>query len=53
MDDVTVLNVIDLVFIETALVDINLTEEEIYETAQYDSWATAIVNSSEIPEVKG
>ena len=36
-------DVIDLYFVLTDLVDIDLTEDEIYETAHYDAFASAAV----------
>lgn len=40
-------DVIDLYFILSDLVDINLSEAEIYETAHYDAFASATVRESE------
>jgi hypothetical protein len=40
-------DVIDLYFIVSDLVDINLTETEIYETAHYDAFASATVREHE------
>ena len=39
-------DVIDLYFILSDLVEINLTEAEIYETAHYDAFASAAVQEN-------
>lgn len=45
-------DVIDLYFILSDLVDINLTEAEIYETAECDAFATATAHENKIKNKK-